>query len=693
MNAPTVDQELKNKVDKLNLQAWQLRVSDSIRAKQLSNEAIDLAETINYIKGKAEGYRTFGFTHIRLSKHEEALVHLQKAFSLFEELHDLRGLSTVYEYLGIIQRNLGNLSASLEHLFKGLELARQVAYREEESLALYHLGVTYKYLGNYEQALECLLQSLAIARSDNYWVSESYSINLIGQIYFETGDYISALDYYNQSLGLRRKSGDKWGEAGCLDNIGFTHFKLDAYSDAQRFCSESLSICELIGDKKGQGNALLHLGLIAQQLNNFEGAIDFGNKSLCIRKEIGDKKGEAEILLFLAKLHLELHSPDEGCEKSFELLHHAMRLGQDTQAAELVAQIHFSYYEIYRQVNNFRDALTHLEAYNDLSKQIHTDGVNRKIHNLEIGYKVEKSRQEAEIYRLRNIELAALFEESKRQKEEIEIQNRNVEQALVELKATQAQLIQSEKMASLGELTAGIAHEIQNPLNFVNNFSEVSKELLAEMKDELEAGNTADAIEIAADVIQNLEKVLHHGKRADSIVKGMLQHSRSSSGQKEATDINQLADEYLRLAYHGLRAKDKSFNATMKTDFDETIETIKVVPQDIGRVMLNLITNAFHTVVEKKKQQPDGYEPTVSVSTKKLDGIVEIKVADNGNGIPQKVWDKIFQPFFTTKPAGEGTGLGLSLSYDIVKAHGGELKVETKEGEGTEFKIILSVNP
>jgi signal transduction histidine kinase len=247
-------------------------------------------------------------------------------------------------------------------------------------------------------------------------------------------------------------------------------------------------------------------------------------------------------------------------------------------------------------------------------------------------------------------------------------------------------------MASLGELTAGIAHEIQNPLNFVNNFSEVSKELLVEMKDELETGNTADAKEIAADVIENLEKILHHGKRADAIVKGMLQHSRSSSGQKEATDINKLADEYLRLAYHGLRAKDKAFNVTMKTDFDETIETIKVVPQDIGRVMLNLITNAFYTVAEKKKQQPDGYEPTVSVSTKKLAGMVEIEVADNGNGIPQKVWDKIFQPFFTTKPTGEGTGLGLSLSYDIVKANGGELKVESKEGLGAVFVVTLPVD-
>jgi signal transduction histidine kinase len=273
----------------------------------------------------------------------------------------------------------------------------------------------------------------------------------------------------------------------------------------------------------------------------------------------------------------------------------------------------------------------------------------------------------------------------------LEKAKQSIEVTLTELKATQTQLIQSEKMASLGELTAGIAHEIQNPLNFVNNFSEVSKELLDEMKEELDKGNTADAKEIAEDVIQNLEKINHHGKRADAIVKGMLQHSRSSTGVKEPTDINALADEYLRLAFHGLRAKDKSFNANMKTDYDATLEKVNVIPQDIGRVILNLITNAFYAVTEKAKQQPNGYEPTISVSSKKLDDKIFISVKDNGGGIPQKVVDKIFQPFFTTKPTGQGTGLGLSLSYDIVKAHGGEIKVETKEGEGSEFIIQLPI--
>ena len=275
----------------------------------------------------------------------------------------------------------------------------------------------------------------------------------------------------------------------------------------------------------------------------------------------------------------------------------------------------------------------------------------------------------------------------------LQAEKKRAEDALTELKSTQTQLIQSEKMASLGELTAGIAHEIQNPLNFVNNFSEVNKELLAEMKDEIDKGNMDEVKALANDVIDNEEKINHHGKRADAIVKGMLQHSRSSSGIKESTDINALCDEYLRLSYHGLRAKDKSFNATIKTDFDESIGNINIIPQDIGRVILNLLTNAFYAA----SLPPEGgfkdpqykHEPTVWVSTKKEGNKVLISVKDNGPGVPQKVLDKIFQPFFTTKPTGQGTGLGLSLSYDIIKAHGGEIKVETKEGEGSTFTIIL----
>lgn len=279
---------------------------------------------------------------------------------------------------------------------------------------------------------------------------------------------------------------------------------------------------------------------------------------------------------------------------------------------------------------------------------------------------------------------------------EIVQQKNELEKTLVELKATQNQLIHQEKLASLGELTAGIAHEIQNPLNFVNNFSEVNAELVDELHIAIHEGNLNEIKSIAKAIKDNEQKIMYHGKRADVIVKSMLHHSRSSSGINEPTDINDLVEEYLRLAYHGFRAKDKSFNAKVITEFDENIGKINIIPQDIGRVILNLITNAFYAVTERKKHSQselvENYEPTVSINTKKINAKVEIKVKDNGNGIAQKILDKIFQPFFTTKPAGQGTGLGLSLSYDIIKAHGGELKVKTKEKEGSEFIIQLRIN-
>jgi ligand-binding sensor domain-containing protein len=280
----------------------------------------------------------------------------------------------------------------------------------------------------------------------------------------------------------------------------------------------------------------------------------------------------------------------------------------------------------------------------------------------------------------------------KEEKEIVEAQNKKIETTLSTLRSTQAQLIQSEKMASLGELTAGIAHEIQNPLNFVNNFSEINAELIDEAEQAMDSGKPHEAKLLLASLKENQSKINQHGQRADAIVKGMLQHSRASTGHKEPTDINALANEYFRLSFHGLRAKNKSFNATIKTDFDETLGKINVIPQDIGRVLLNLYNNAFYaTSIKSLSMAGSKFEPTVSVSTKKVANNVEIRVKDNGNGIPGKFLDKIFQPFFTTKPAGQGTGLGLSLSYDIIKAHGGEIKVETHEGEGTEFMIKLPV--
>ena len=675
---------IQEQINLLNEQAFQLRVNDSTRAHELSKSAIELAEPINYDKGKAEGYRTFAFTLIRLARHHEALGYLKKALPIFELLDDLDGQASVNGYFGIIERSFGNYTSSLEYLFKFSALSKQSGNMEAIALSYYHIGATYKYLGDFDNALQYLLEGLDIGQSIQSSKSLIGSLKLIGQIYFENEDYLNALNYNFKSLEISRKAGDKWGEAGCLDNIGNIYFKQGDLEKGVTFCTQSLALTRTVADKKGEGNSLFHLGQLNSAKENHAIALENAKQSLQIREDIGDKKGQAEVYLFLAGISLPQPDQQNNPLQQLYYLQKALELGNEVGAQDILWKIHHRFYKIYRHLNDFEKALEQLELSDAIEKEIHSKSFHQKMINLEITHKIEQSKKEAEIYRLRNVELAALNEQTNRQKEEIQT-------TLTELKDTQSQLIQREKMASLGELTAGIAHEIQNPLNFVNNFSEVNAELITEMKDELLKGNIEEAKAIANDIAENENKINHHGKRADAIVKGMLQHSRSSSGQKEPTNINALADEYLRLAYHGLRAKNKSFNATMKTKFDERIGNINLIPQDTGRVILNLITNAFYAVDEKKTAGEQNYEPLVTVSTKKTSAGVDIIVGDNGNGIPPHIIDKIFQPFFTTKPTGQGTGLGLSMSYDIVKAHGGELKVETKEGEGTAFTIQLPV--
>ena len=675
---------LEKKIDALNKQAWDVRVYDSLKSMALSNESVELAKSINYHSGLAHGLKSLGFCLLRTANNNEALPLLQEALTLFGSLHDLKGEAVVIGYLGILQRNCGNFGEALELLFKALERSEQTAFTENAGTDHYQIGVTYKYLGNFEKALDSLYKSLSIFRELNNRLLQSYPINVIGSIYFENEDYTQALKYYQEGLMLRQESQDKLGESGSLDNIGFTHFKLNIHREAIYYCTESLVISERTGDKRSQANAMHHLAEIYKKTGNAVLATKFSNDSLQIRKQIGDKRGETEILIFLASLQETSGNNSEV----FNWLDKALNISKEIKGIDLLSKTYFALCEYYKQGGRFEEAIEQLELHILLEKELHKNNVNQKIHNLEISHNAEEAKKEADTIRLRNKELNDLNVEIREQKEKLEI-------TLADLKATQAQLIQSEKMASLGELTAGIAHEIQNPLNFVNNFSEVSNELIGELVDEVDKGNTREVKVLAKDVKQNLEKILHHGKRADSIVKGMLQHSRrSSSAAKEPTDINKLADEYLRLSYHGLRAKDKTFNADYKSGPDDGIGMIDVVPQDIGRVLLNLFNNAFYSVAEKKKRGIEGYKPEVTLTTQRKENGVLIRVRDNGLGIPKAVLDKIYQPFFTTKPTGEGTGLGLSMSYDIItKGHGGTLEARTKESEYAEFDILLPAKP
>ncbi len=455
------------------------------------------------------------------------------------------------------------------------------------------------------------------------------------------------------------------------------------------------------------GTVEMHLGDIYKALKNERMSLFYYHKGLQTSDKINNRTSLSRVCSRLAAYHINKGNKDSALYYSLKNLAILQTLGQVAGGEFNLGSGYEHLYLAYKLGDQFdsafkyqglalvtKDSLTSIRIRNLVEFQKLTYVEQLRLQNLE-KEKVVYQNKIRTYFLLAGIGvlflLAIIFYRNNRQKHKAKIR---IEQAYDNLKATQQQLIQSEKMASLGELTAGIAHEIQNPLNFVNNFSELNAELIDELAEEVDKGNLGEAKAIAKDIKENEQKINHHGKRADAIVKGMLQHSSSSGGKKEPTDINKLADEYLRLAYHGLRAKDKSFNVTLQTDYDESIGNINIIPQDIGRVILNLITNAFYAIAEKKRNSSPGYEPTVTVSTKLLKppsgGLgVLVSVADNGNGIPQKVLDKIFQPFFTTKPTGQGTGLGLSLSYDIVKAHAGGLKVKTIEGEGTEFNIQL----
>ncbi len=546
-----------------------------------------------------------------------------------------------------------------------------------------------------------------------------YTIHQLGNIYSSAGNSEKAIEFYREENGIFESLKSKFAMAFVQANmnIGDIYAQSNKQDSALLYCNKALDYAKQTGWKAYNAYILKIIGNVYQKRNMTDSAKSYYWKSLSEANEQNSISLKTLTYIDLADMYKTLRQADSLKYYAKAALDLAMRMNfrYNLPVSAALAS------DAWKMKGNADSAFFYLSLSKRIGDSINADQSLKLAQfqklNFEEQLSLEKTAQDAEARsnNIRTIGLIAglvllsalvfVFYRNNRRKHKANIvlqqQKQTIETTLSELQATQQQLIQSEKMASLGELTAGIAHEIQNPLNFVNNFSEVSTELVDEMNEEISKGNLDDAKEIANDLKQNLEKINHHGKRAGDIVKGMLQHSRTSSGQKEPTDINALCDEYLRLSYHGLRAKDKTFNAKFETDFDASLPKINIVPQEIGRVILNLINNAFYAVNERKKLNESGYEPTVTVSTKKEKDNVLISVKDNGTGIPQKLVEKIFQPFFTTKPTGIGTGLGLSLSYDIVtKGHGGEIKVETKEGDarsddsvgrGTMFIISLPV--
>ena len=636
--------------------------------------------------------------------------NMYKSLAIFNEIKDSAYIVYGYRFISSFSRSAGNFTKAFESIQSAITISRKLNYLKGLSSSLTQLADLYRDYGedalaqeNYQAALDISYQAKDTSELFNV-------LGAVGGYYYTKHNTAKALEYYNKLIEICAKQSRFYHNQGSVYKwIGLVYSDNKDYSNALLNFEKSLALNNTAGNIYETANVLNEIGTVYNKQGDFKTAINYHTHSVKIADSLNIQGMKPVWLHLLAFDYYGLKNYTKAKEINDKALAGFKKLWFDvkmTSEMELLAS------QIDSAKGDGSGALAHYKEYVSLNEKLKGEEIRKEAQKEKFRNESEKQKSEQEkkdtiAKRTRNLQymvigailllgIFLLYGYVQKNKDK-----KHIEKAYSELKSTQAQLIQSEKMASLGELTAGIAHEIQNPLNFVNNFSEVSNELITEMVEEVDKGNTAEVKLIAKDVQQNLEKILHHGKRADAIVKGMLQHSRSTNNAtKEPTDINALADEYLRLAYHGLRAKDKSFNATMKTDYDETIGNINIIPQDIGRVILNLITNAFYVVDEKKKQAAAQglptfeklatlYEPTVSVSTKKTNGQVEIKVADNGNGIPQKVLDKIFQPFFTTKPTGKGTGLGLSLSYDIVKAHGGGLKVETKEGEGSEFVISL----
>ncbi len=596
--------------------------------------------------------------------------------------------------------------SSLHYFKKGVDLIHQSSVSIGRATILNRAGDAARILGDYPEALKYQFEALELARSRKSTEQIRNALQFIGNTHIEFGEYRQALSYFNQSILLDTILVKETNDLSIALDNGYELLSIGrCYSSLQMYDS-ALYYLRLASTAFGENTIHEHAYIMLMaELGNVFHALG-RNDSAMYYLRVGLKRVEvaggsihlSRVLLRLAEISHEKGMIDSSFYFARAMLKEAQRTFQRLrimEAATLLQNLHV-------EANQIDSAYYYQKVAIDMKDSLYGPAKYKQLQLLMLAEQEREQKaaqeQEQERNRVRTITLVSflgiflviifLLYRNNRVKQKAKTR---IEQAYTNLKETQNQLIHAEKMASLGELTVGIAHEIQNPLNFVNNFSELNVELFSELETAVANGDTDEIQALVKDIKENDGKINQHGKRAGAIVRGMLQHSRANTGKKELTDINALCDEYLRLAYHGYRAKDESFAAKFESNFDVSLPKIIVVPQDIGRVILNLINNASYAVNEKQKNVRDKYEPTVMVATRKLDRKIEITVSDNGNGIPAAIKEKIFQPFFTTKPTGQGTGLGLSLSYDIVKAHGGEIRVETTERQGSEFIIQLPV--
>ncbi|HUH33690.1 MAG TPA: tetratricopeptide repeat protein [Daejeonella sp.] len=611
---------------------------EALKSYLLAKKAADEQQNKMVLGG---AYNNLGNAYRELGQTAEALDAFEQALKLSEITNDIKGIAAAQGNLGTIYSLMGKQTDALKSFDEARKRFEAIGSKESVSISYLESGSVYFDMNKLEESKRSVNQALQLSKQVGYKEIISKSYRLLSRIDSATGNYASALKNYQQFINYRDSIANAESARQLLEQRMQYAFskKEDSLRLEQALIAEQLDKQTLLSKKQQQDLKLKQAAL-----------------------ELTNREKDVQMLTFL-KAKAELQLSNEQKEKRLSLAEQERAL-QKSQ----------------------------LEKQTLISKQ-KEQALLLKDKELTV------QRSQRNIYLIGAIAFLLLSffilrNNRQKQKANVELQKQKIEteKALQELKNTQTQLIQREKMASLGDLTAGIAHELQNPLNFVNNFAGLNKELVLEMKEELAKGNYAGVTTLAADIENNGEKIVNHGQRAAAIINSMLEHSHGGTGEKQPTDINRLADEYLWLAYHGLQARDKDFKAGIQTHYSNDVGTVNVVPQEMGRVFLNLYNNAFYAVLQKKKKLGNTFEPEVIMNTRKVDGHVEIHVKDNGTGIPQKAVNKIFQPFFTTKPAGEGTGLGLSLSYDIVtKGHGGDIAVDTKEGEYSEFIVQLPV--
>ena len=634
-------------------------------------------DSIKYLISSAKDdstkfYRTYDLIWVYMySNIDSAAFYIRQNILLAKKMNSDAASDAVYGQYWTLEDINGNYSGALQYILQSLRSAEQKNNFISICQTCFNLSNVYSETGDFEKAIYYLRRAKSMLESKvnpiiqqekNEVIASRYIFCLVNfaQVFERFNRLDSALKYANdaRNLYLRRYGSDHFFSHILPPIMGNIYSKKGDYPVALNYYRTGITIAGRDGVIKDVMDNYSGTANTFEKMGQFDSSIFYANKVLELSEVVHNMLIKLDALSLLANVY-------------------KLKRNTDSVAKYLELTI------------ETKDSLFNTRKLIEMQNMTFNDELRRR----ELKDQEQQYQTQLHTYLLSGglivvLLVAGILYRNNRQKQRAKVK---IEKAYSDLKSAQAQLIQSEKMASLGELTAGIAHEIQNPLNFVNNFSEVNGELIKELKREANTGNMEEVNAIADDIEANSQKINHHGKRADAIVKGMLQHSRTDSGIREPSDINRLADEYLRLAYQGFRARDKSFNATFSTEFDNTLNKVNIVPQEIGRVILNLINNAFYAVNERSKQGVPGYEPTVIVGTRRLQDKIEISVKDNGNGIPGSIKEKIFQPFFTTKPTGQGTGLGLSLAYDIIKAHGGEIKVESKEGARSEFIVQLPI--